>query len=293
MADLELLIKRARRLPTLPAVTMKLLKAVDDSNSQVKEVGKIIESDQSLAVQVLKQVNSPFYGFSGRIATVQHAVVIMGYNAIKNLAMGASISMMARKETASLIDSEMFWEHSLGVAVAARAVGKVLGYGCPEELWVAGLLHDVGKLILADNLPAEYKLVLQEAEENNEEVYRAEMRVLGHSHADVGEWFAKENRFPIVLRTCVKYHHAPANDKSKEFTKAVKIIHLSDCLCKFQNIGWAGDGIYAGIEGVCADLGLGDEARVKVLDNLQSEVGEAKEFFGINGASPINKEQSA
>jgi putative nucleotidyltransferase with HDIG domain len=290
MANLESIIKRARSLPTLPAVTMKLLKVVDDSTSQAKDVGKIIESDQSLAAQVLKQVNSPFYGFSGRIATLQHAVVIMGYNAIKNLAMGVSISMMARKETTPLIDSEMFWEHSLGVGVLARAIGKVTGYGCPEELLVAGLLHDVGKLILADNLTEEYKKVLLEAEEKKEEVCRSELRVLGHSHADVGEWFAKENRFPLILRSCVKYHHTPATNNANEFTAAVKIIHLADRLCKSQGIGWGVDSIYEDIEGLSADAGLGDEARAKVIENLKSEVEEAKEFFGINRASPIDRE---
>ena len=266
----------------LPQVTSKLLTVFDDANSQAKDVGRIIESDQSLAAQVLKQANSPFYGFPGRISTLQHAIVLMGFNAIKNLAIGSSLTRMKRTGASAILGSEQFWEHSLGVGVGARAIGKEIGYPCPEELLAAGLLHDTGKLILSDSFPKEYEEVVKEADERGEEIYQPEKRVLGGSHDDVGGWFTKENRFPCVLKACVQYHHTPGSELSDEFITAVKIIHLADHLCKLEGIGWAGGAACSeATEDTCREIGLTDEARERVLDSLKAEVADTKAFFGI------------
>jgi putative nucleotidyltransferase with HDIG domain len=286
MAQLELIIKNARNLPALPQVTSKLLNVFNDAKAQAKDVGKIIESDQSLATQLLKQVNSPFYGFPGRISNLHHAVVIMGFNAVKNLAVGFSMAKMSRKGGSAALSTEQFWEHSLGVGVGARSIGREIGYSCPEELLAAGLVHDVGKIILADNFPEEYEQVIREAEEREEEVCQAEQRILGASHDEVGEWFTRENRFPPVLTTCIKYHHMPSRYTSGEFTKAVKAIYVANQLCKLQGVGWKCGGICTGeLESVCREVGLSDEAKEKVSENLKAEVDEAKEFFGITTAA--------
>ena len=283
MADLEVIVKKAKNLPALPQVTTKLLEVFDDLKSQAKDVGKIIEGDQTLASQILKQVNSPFYGFSGRISSLKHAVVIMGFNAVKNLAIGFSIGKMSRNGTVSVLDMEKFWEHSLGVGVGARSIGKEIEYPCPEELLAAGLLHDIGKIILSDRFPEEYRKVLEEVEESVEEIYQSENKVFGTSHAEIGEWFTRENRFPPVLRACVKNHHTPSEQSSGEAVKAVKTIYVADQLCKVERIGWSDKNKnHEKIECVCKEIGLTDEAREKVIENLRSEVDEAKEFFGIN-----------
>ena len=286
MEQLELIVKKARNLPVLPQVTSKLLDVINDTKAQAKDVGKIIESDQSLATQLLKQVNSPYYGFSGRISTLQHAVVIMGFNAVKNLAIGFSMAKMSRKGASNVLNTEQFWEHSLGVGVGARAIGKEIGYVCPEELMAAGLVHDIGKVILADNFSEEYGRVLQEAAEKDEAVYLSEKRVLGGSHDDVGEWFTKENRFPPVLRNCIKYHHVPSSYNSGEFSTAIKAINLADHFCKIKAVGWAGCGNCSqNVEEVQKEIGLSDESKEIVMENLKVEVDAAKEFFGIAAAS--------
>lgn len=282
MAQLELIIKNVRNLPALPQVTSKLLKVFNDAKAQAKDVGKIIESDQSLATQLLKQVNSPFYGFPGRISNLHHAVVIMGFNAVKNLAIGFSLAKMSRKGGSEALSTEQFWEHSLGVGVGARSIGKEIGYPCPEELLAAGLVHDVGKIILADNFPEEYEQVVREAEEKREEVCASEKRILGSSHDEVGEWFTRENRFPPVLTTCIKYHHLPSEYTSGEFVKAVKAIYIANQLCKLLGVGLRSGGVSPEtLESVCREVGLPDEVREKVSENLKAEVDEAKEFFGI------------
>ena len=283
MTDLEAIVKKAKNLPALPQVTTKLLEVFDDSKSQAKDVGKIIEGDQSLASQILKQVNSPFYGFAGRISSLKHAVVIMGFNAVKNLAMGFSIAKMSRNGTVSVLDMEKFWEHSLGVGVGARAIGKEIGYPCPEELLAAGLLHDIGKIILSDSFPDEYKKVLEEVEETEGEMYQTEKKVFGSSHAEIGEWFTRENRFPPILRDCVGHHHALSEQGLSQSAKAIKAIHVADRLCRMEGIGWSSkNSNHEEMEHACKNIGLADEARKKMLDNLRSEIDEAKEFFGID-----------
>ena len=281
MANLEWIVKRARNLPVLPEVTSKLLQVVADAKSQAKDVSKIIESDQSLATRVLRQVNSPYYRFSGRVSTIQHAVVLMGFDAVKNLAMGISIAKMSRKGSDPVLDEKGFWEHSVGVGIGARYIAKEIKYPCPEELLLAGLLHDIGKLILSDNLPNEYKKVLNETKEKKEEIYHSEKRILGASHAKLGEWFTKEHSFPPVLSACVGYHHEPYSRGSGKFVKAVRVIYLADQFCKLQGIGWAGDSICSGeIEGICKEIGFG--ARGEVIKRLKTEINVTKEYFEIN-----------
>jgi putative nucleotidyltransferase with HDIG domain len=283
MTDLEAIVKKTKNLPALPQVTTKLLEVFDDSKSQAKDVGRIIEGDQSLASQILKQVNSPFYGFSGRISSLKHAVVIMGFNAVKNLAIGFSIAKMSRNGTVSVLDMEKFWEHSLGVGVGARSIGKEIEYPCPEELLAAGLLHDIGKIILSDSFPDEYRKVLEAVEESAEEIYQSEKKVFATSHAEVGEWFTRENRFPPILRACVKHHHAPSEQSSNEYVEAIKAVYVADQLCRVEGIGWSDENNNREtIKDVCKDIGLTDEAREKVIENLRSEVDDAKEFFGID-----------
>lgn len=206
----------------------------------------------------------------------------MGFNAIKNLAIGSSVTRMKRTGASAILGSEQFWEHSLGVGVGARAIGKEIGYPCPEELLAAGLLHDTGKLILSDSFPREYEEVVKEAEERGEEIYHPEKRVLGGSHDDVGGWFTKENRLPCVLKACVQFHHTPGSEISDEFITAVKIIHLADHLCKAEGIGWAGGAACAGdMVATCSEIGLTDEARERVVAGLKAEVAATKAFFGI------------
>ena len=282
MVELESVIKKARNLPALPQITSKLLKVFNDSSSQARDVSRIIESDQSLATQILKQVNSPFYGFAGRVANLQHAVVIMGFNAIRNLAIGFSMAKMSRKVASPALSTEQFWVHSLGVGVGARSIGKHIGYECPEELLAAGLVHDIGKLILADVLPDEYSGVLKEADKKGEEVYQSEKRLLGWSHNDVGEWYGKANRFPPLLRACIKYHHQVTGRCASEFTRVVHAVSLADQLCRREGIGWSGCSISAeDLQGTCRVIGLSDEARERVVQGLKGEVDAAKDFFGI------------
>lgn len=282
MVELESVIKRARNLPALPQITSKLLSVFNDSSSQARDVSRIIESDQSLATQILKQVNSPFYGFAGRIANLQHAVVIMGFNAVRNLAIGFSMAKMSRKVANPAVSTEQFWVHSLGVGVGARSIGKHMGHDCPEELLAAGLVHDIGKLILADVLPDEYSRVLKEADEKGEEVYRSEKRVLGWSHSEVGEWYAKANRFPPLLRACIKYHHHAAGPSAQEFSRVAQAVSLADQLCRGEGIGWSGCCISSeDLQKRSRALGLSDEARERVVEGLKHEVDAAKDFFGI------------
>ena len=210
----------------------------------------------------------------------------MGFNAVKNLAIGFSMAKMSRKGACSALNTERFWEHSLGVAVGARAIGKEMGYPCPEELLAAGLVHDIGKVILADNFSDDYEKILKEADANSEEVFLSEKRVLGGSHDDIGEWFAKENRFPPVLRSCIKYHHQPSRCNSNEFSTAVRAIYLANQLCKLKEVGWAGGCVCTtDVAAICSEVGLSQETGQMVMEGLKAEVDTAKEFFGITSSN--------
>ncbi|MGD9268877.1 MAG: HDOD domain-containing protein, partial [Desulfobacterales bacterium] len=146
--DLDRVIARVEDLPTLPRTVLRITELVNDPKSSARDLARIITDDQVLAARLLKLVNSSFYGFPQRISTITGAIVLLGFDAIRNLLLTTSVfDLFSNRKKLSLIRQEQFWDHSLGCAVAAKVIGNHLRYDKVEELFVAGLLHDIGKIV--------------------------------------------------------------------------------------------------------------------------------------------------
>ncbi len=146
--DIDRVISRVEDLPTLPRTVLRITELVNDPKSSARDLARIITDDQVLAARLLKLVNSSFYGFPQRISTITGAIVLLGFDAIRNLLLTTSVfDIFSNRKNISLIRQEQFWDHSLGCAVAAKVIGKHLRYDKVEELFVAGLLHDIGKIV--------------------------------------------------------------------------------------------------------------------------------------------------
>ena len=161
--DSELLRKRVERLeglPTLPSVANSLISLTNSPQTSATEVGDLISKDQALTSRVLKLVNSAYYGFPKQITTVNHAVVILGFSRVKNIVLAASVFGIRSQDQPQKFDALAFWRHCLGAAISARTLARELHRGEPEESFVCGLLHDIGKLVLAQVSPADYEAIM-------------------------------------------------------------------------------------------------------------------------------------
>jgi len=234
------LVDRIQGLPTLPVMLNNINQMILNPRTSPKEVAHVISNDPSLTSKVLRVVNSSFYGFPNRITTVTHAIVILGFNTIKSIVLSSTIfDVFRRNVKPGDFDRTQFWKHSIGCGCAAKAIGRRLNYPMLEELFIAGLLHDVGKIVMDQYMPEKFVEVLNVVHTRDCLIAEAEMEVLGATHADVGAWlFEKWNLSKGLIET-TRCHHNPA--LAGENTKLAEIIHLADILIRAMRFGNGGD----------------------------------------------------
>ena len=222
-------VENIESLATLSTITAALSEILDDSESSAKDIADLISRDHALSANLLKLVNSPFYGFPGRIASIRHAVILLGSNVVRAVSSNTVVHRVSGKALKGL------WTHSLGVALASRLVAAELGVGEPEELMIAGLLHDVGKAVLHTLLKEEAERVSQFAAQHNMFIFEAERELFGVDHAEVGGWVAERWNFPVTLKEPISYHHEP--DSSKETALRTAIVHFANILVHGLDFG--------------------------------------------------------
>lgn len=226
-------VERIDTLPTIPSVLRKLLGVIENPRVSLSEISNFISNDPALATKVLKMVNSPIYGFPGRISSVNQSVILLGLNVVKGLLLGVSVFDLMQKSMIGL------WEHSIGCAVVARIIAKKKQFKEPEEVSAGGLLHDIGKVILILQFPHDYQKAIDEAERSDRSIVEAEIDVFAANHARAGAWMAQKWSFPRNLTDMIEYHHKPHVAKSAPFQTAV--VHVSDVLLRGRGFGFAGD----------------------------------------------------
>ncbi|MDD2710276.1 MAG: HDOD domain-containing protein [Verrucomicrobiae bacterium] len=240
IATLKRVVEQIHDLPTLPSVVTKLLSLVQNPLSSANDLEQILSRDPSLMVKVLRIANSPFYG-SKDITTLEHAIVVLGFSAIRSIALSASVFESFPGTGRPGFDRRDFWRHSLGVATAARQLALKMGWAEIEEAFIAGLIHDVGKVILDEYASESWQQALTYAQQNNTFIIEAERTVLGVSHAQVGRWLAAKWKLPQNYTSAIFYHHHPAFASRHEDLAA--IIHIADIMARSHHMGSSGDSL--------------------------------------------------
>ena len=226
-------------LPTLPTVISKLIKVVDNPKTSVSSLSNLISTDQALTARILKMANSAYYGFSREIYTVNMAIVVMGFNAVKE--MGLSLSVFdAFKDLSNIkhFDAAQFWQHSIGSGVAAKMLANRYVKKLAGEAFVAGLLHDIGKVVVSQYMHKEFAEIMTRVADNTISLEDAELDVLGTNHSEIGGWLTDRWRLPVVISECIKHHHTPW--KARKSPLLVAIVNVSDYLCHISEIGNSG-----------------------------------------------------
>jgi putative nucleotidyltransferase with HDIG domain len=265
-------IERIDTLPTIPSVLRKLLGVIENPKISLNEIGSFISNDPVLTSRVLKVVNSPVYGFPGRISSVSQSLILLGLNVVKGMLLGVSVFEAMQMTMVGL------WEHSLGCAVTARIIAKKKELKEPEEVSVAALLHDIGKVVLGLKFPDEYKKIMSDAETKDIFIFDAEKNYFGINHADAGAWIAQKWNFPRSLVEVIEYHHKP--HLSKNVAMQTAIVHLSDILIRAKGFGFAGDNSVPAINNAAWQmLNLSGSDVKDILDEMEDSLSQADDFL--------------
>jgi putative nucleotidyltransferase with HDIG domain len=265
-------IERIDTLPTIPNVLKKLLIVIENPKVSLTEIGAFISNDPVLTTRVLKMVNSPIYGFPGRISSVQQALILLGLNVVRGLLLGVSVFEVMQKSMVGL------WEHSLGAAIAARLIAKKKNITEADEISVAALLHDIGKVVLILRFKEEYEQVVKEAEAKDLLIFEAERNIFGITHAESGAWVAKRWNFPPTLIEVIEYHHKPHLAKTVQLQTS--IIHLADILVRASGFGFPGDHSVPAVNQTAWELlQLTDTDLRSIIDEMEDSMAEAEQFL--------------
>ena len=214
-------------LPTLPLIAIKVNKMLQDYNTPIEKLSTVIKNDQAMVPRILKLVNSSFYGFKSKIANIDRAIILLGFNTISNAIVAVAIvDALSIKETSDDFIMKDFWEHSVAVAVISRYLAEKSRLCLPEEAFTGGLLHDIGKLILSQYFPELFNKVIISAKENNSTFYKAEKKEIPLTHAQLGAFMADKWKLPDCLIDTIRYHHAVRT--SVKNINLLMTVHIAD-----------------------------------------------------------------
>ncbi len=253
---LQQLVQTVRDLPALPEVVVRVMRMAEDPRSDAQGIARVIATDQAMAARVLKLANSAFYGLPRRVSTLSEAVVILGFRTIKNLAIAASTFELLNREIAGYwLQRGELWRHSLACAIGAQLIARRVRLPVSEEAFVAGLLHDIGKVAINLFVREQFDQIMERALQDRIPFVEAEQAVLGFNHAMAGGLIAEKWNLPPLLVSVIKYHHQPSSAPEKE--PMISVVHLADLLSITMGMGIGGDGLYYALEeGTLAMFGL-------------------------------------
>jgi putative nucleotidyltransferase with HDIG domain len=272
-------IDRIDDLPTLPRTILKITELVNNPKSSAKDLARVITDDQVLTARLLKLVNSSFYGFPQRISTVTGAIVLLGFDAIRNLLLTTSVfDVFSRKDMPGRLKQEEFWDHSLACAVGAKVIANHIRKDKVEELFVSGLLHDIGKIVEMMFLPEEFERITALVDERQILICQAEAEVLGYTHAEIGKLLAAKWNLPPKLMSIISHHHEPG--AAGAFTLDAAVVHLADIFCRALSIGFGGDDQVPPLDPVAwQSLKIKTDAFEAIMAEMQIEFEDISNFM--------------
>lgn len=274
-------LKRIKDIPSLPQFVIEALKKLDDPTTSASDVAASLAKDEGLVMRVLKLANSAFYGLPRKVSSVTEAVALLGFKAIRGILLAASVYPFVRGSFAGYaLDRGELWRHSLGVAYISRYLAQEMGNGDPEESYIGGMLHDVGKIVLNEYVRFGYSLIVKLTEEEHVPFMEAERTILGFDHAEVGGLVIAQWNLPEAYACAARFHHEPEAlpHSEAEHRSIVDRVHLANAICLMLGFGLGVDGLqYPVSPGVLERMGIGDleplmSEAVDILKALDEEI---------------------
>lgn len=274
-------LREISHIATLPQVTLRIIELVEDPSSTAQDLHEVISNDPALCSRILKVVNSSFYGLPGQIASINRAIVMLGLNAVKNIAIAASLAKLFRGgELTPVFGAKDLWEHSNAVAISCKLISDKLGMGLGDEAYLAGLIHDIGIMIemqydRTNLIEAIDKCGANSEGEPSVNLTETEAAVFGADHMDFGKGLCEKWKFPAPFAAAAGYHHKPT-EAPTECKKIVYVVHAADVLASTLEGGFKLDQPGQKLcPEVREELKITDELFEELLVKLQESIEES------------------
>jgi HD-like signal output (HDOD) protein len=272
------LFEIVEKMPAFPQSVHRVMELTSDINSDPKILVEVIQHDPILLMKILRLVNSPYFGLAQKITSINHAVVYIGINTVKNLALStATLGALPRTNSAGFA-MDAFLLHSLSTAIIARILGRMLHIAERElfDFFLSGLLHDFGKILFAHFMPQEYKKALFMAKENGIHLHEAEREILTADHTQIGSLLGEKWNLPPHIVACLRNHHSHDGEPSA-ITDAVI---AADQISKELKIGYGGENIIEALSaGITGRFGTDMKGIIDSLGDIQEEITKAMIFI--------------
>ncbi len=243
--QIEALLGSIDNLPTIPKMGMRIVELASDPEVSITKLSEAIHQDPPLAARVLKVANSPFYGVARHVDSLQLALVILGLNEVRTLALGVTFfNVMKSMNPEISLFRETFWFHSAACGIVARILGRKLDIRSEGADFIAGLLHDMGKIVIDACFGGKFASVFDKTFKDAPPMIDAEKEIVGHTHEPIGAVLAEKWHLPQSICDAIAFHHAfPTTDSAAnlEDPKIASVCYLSEAFCQRYKIGWDGD----------------------------------------------------
>jgi HD-like signal output (HDOD) protein len=270
-------------IASLPEVTARIVEVVEDPRATAKQVHGVVQSDPALAARMLKIVNSAFYGLPAQVSSLERAILMLGFSAVKNLSLAASLSRMLKPGRISTqFTTRDLWRHSIAVGICAKMLANAARCEQPDEAFVAGLVHDMGLIVEHELFPGQLERVVQSCSEPSRNFCDAERALLKADHQAFGGALAGKWKFPPGLRNAISYHHDPASLKP-EYQKIAAVVYLADTVCCRARYGfWLSAQNQVPADWMLELVGADAQTLERIEGELPERVDEAEQAFAMS-----------
>jgi HD-like signal output (HDOD) protein len=289
---IDLVRDKRTQLPTLPVVLTNILKIASDECASAADLAAFISRDQAIANKVLRLANTAYYGLARSVDTIQRAIVVIGFNEIVSLAIGMGVfSAVAVNRANGCLNVNDLWLHSIACSFATKQVVNrtrskmaadprfhLLNRSKGEEIFLSGLLHDIGKVIFVIYFPQEYRAALEQAQAEQVPLAQTETALLGLDHAELAGLIMERWSFPATLQLPTRYHHQPMLCP-EPYEPFAMVIQVADFMCHQADIGCSGSPTVQAPDDACAGLGLSADDLASMVELLKAQRPMVEQFL--------------
>jgi len=278
------LVNAVNGLVSLPELAINVNRMSADARFSAADIGQSIAQDPAMTARLLKIANSPYFGFPSKIETVARAITVIGTAQLRDLITATSVVDVFKELPNELISMETFWRHSVRCAVIARSLAAYLHEPNVETFFTAGLLHDIGYLVLYRELPELSKQTLEHCRDNREIVFIVEQEIIGFDHAAVGGELLRAWNLPEILVDAIEYHHTPG--LAKKFHREADIIHVANFLANTMSANASHDADTPALDNAALHrLNVNDDTLMKILKGAEEQFNQTMNVMIHNTAA--------